>query len=175
MKGPIPTSSFHGTYYRMFNKASKDAKLSGPYGRFHRLGDGETTYAGETPETSEKEIKANLKGEFVPEAWRLMPVELALERALDLRERSLRRRLAVKKKEIQYAKRLERAQQLGQRMRRQGVQGIVYESVRDPGRTNVVVFLENVVEGVHIRFGEPKALMRSSWAGEDRPGLERGP
>lgn len=161
MEGPIPTSSFHGTYYRMVNQASKDPKLSGPYGRFHGLGDGDTTYAGETPETSEKEIKANLKGEFVPEAWRIMPVELALERAVDLRDRSVRRRLAVKKKEILHPNRPERAQQLGRRMRRHGVQGIVYDSVRDPGRTNVVVFLENVVEGVHIRFGERKHLTNS--------------
>ena len=161
MEGPIPTRSFHGTYYRMFNEASKDPKLSGPDGRFHTLGDGDSTYAGETAQTSEKEIKANLKGELVPEAWRIMPVELALERALDLRERSVRRRLGIKKKEILDPKRLGRAQQLGRRVRRQGVQGIIYESVRDPGRTNVVVFLENVVEGVHIHFGERKRLTNS--------------
>lgn len=174
MEGPIPTRSLHGTYYRMFNQASKDPKLSGPYGRFHRLGDGDTTYAGATPQTSEKEIQANLQGEFVPEAWRMMPVELALERAVDLRDRSVRRRLAVKKRELMHPKRLERAQQLGRRMRQQGVQGIVYESVRDPGQTNVVVFLENV-EGVHIRFEETKTLTRSSWARGDRVGVEGGP
>jgi len=158
VEGSIPTGSFHGTYYRMLNTASKDPRVSGPYGRFHTVGDGDTTYTGETPQTCEKEIRANLKGEFVPEAWHILSVELALERVVDVRKGSVRRRLGIKKKQILDPKRLGRAQQLGRRVRRQGVQGIIYESVRDPGRTNVVVFLENVVEGVHIRFGERKRL-----------------
>lgn len=161
MEGAIPTGSFNGTYYRMFNTASKYPRVSGPYGRFHKVGDGDTTYAGESPQTCEKEIKANLKGEFVPEAWRIMSVELALERVVDLRKGSIRRRLDVKKKEIVDPKQLEPAQELGRRVRRQGVQGIIYDSVRDPGRTNIVVFLQNVVEGVHIHFGERKRLTNS--------------
>ena len=87
MEGAIPTGSFRATYYRMFNKASKDSRLSRPYGRFHNVGDGDTTYAGETPQTCERGIKANLKGEFVPEAWQIMSVELTLQRAVDLKER----------------------------------------------------------------------------------------
>ncbi len=154
VEGATPTGSFRATYYRMFNKASKDSRLSRPYGRFHNVGDGDTTYAGETPQTCEREIKANLKGEFVPEAWQIMSLELTLQRAVDLRKGSVRRRLGIKNKQILDPTRLERAQQLGRRLRRQGVQGIIYESVRDPGRTNVVIFLENVVEGVHIRFAE---------------------
>jgi hypothetical protein len=161
VEGSIPTGSFNGTYYRMVNQASKDPRLSGPYGRFHNVGDGDTTYTGETPWTCEKEIRANLKGEFVPAAWQIMSVEFALERVVDLRKGSVRRRLGMKKEWILDPKRLERAQQLGRRLRRQGAQGIIYESVRDPGRTNVVVFLENVVEGVHIRFGDRKRLTNS--------------
>jgi len=175
VEGSIPTGSFNGTYYRMVNQASKDPRLSGPYGRFHNVGDGDTTYTGQTPQTCEKEIKANVKGEFVPEAWQVMSVELALERVVDVRKGSVRRRLGVKKKEILDPKRQERAQRLGRRVRRQGVQGIIYESVRDPGRTNVVVFLENVVEGVHIRFGERKRLTNSQSVEGDEVGWERGP
>lgn len=175
MEGSIPTGSFSGTYYRMVNRTSKDPRLSGPYGRFHNVGDGDTTYTGETPQICEKEIRANLKGEFVPGAWYIISVELALERAVDLRKGSVRRRLGVKKKEILDPKRLERAQQLGRRGRRQGVQGIIYESVRDLGRTNVVVFLENVVEGVHIRFGERKRPTNAQSVEGDEAGWERGP
>ncbi|MFZ1061451.1 MAG: hypothetical protein WAP47_19935 [Candidatus Rokuibacteriota bacterium] len=39
--------------------------------------------------------------------------------------------------------------------------GIKKKQILDPRRTNVVIFLENVVEGVHIRFAERNRLKNS--------------
>lgn len=151
-EGPVT-----GIYYRVAYHASRDLRIAGATGRFHRAGDGNTTYLGDCLRTCEKEIRAGLGGQrLVRKNWRMIKVGVKLRRVVDLRDPKVRRKLGVNKRLLMLRRKKDVPQAIGRMLRRQGIQGILFESVRDPGHACLAVFLE--MAGGGLSWGPPGPL-----------------
>jgi len=146
-----------GTFCRVAYHAARDLRIAGSSGRYHRAGDGDTSYLADNAGTCEREIRVGLGGgRWLRKHWRIMKVRVRLRRVVDLRDPGVRRGLGVRKRSLMLRRKRDVPQALGRKLRQRGVQGILFESVRDPGRTCLVVFLETARGG--LSWGAPAPL-----------------
>jgi len=165
MSVEVPAGPATGVFYRVVHCLSRDPRIAATRGWYHRREDGITSYLADSVRTCEREIRAGLGSwGWVRSHWRVLEVQVELARVVDLRDPRVRRTLRVKRRSLMLSHRKDIPQTLGRRLRLQGIQGILYESVRDRGHTCLVVFLETAGGG--LRWGPSRPLESHSGGNE---------
>lgn len=137
----------------------RDAPLPSrsPTGRFHsRQGGGSVTYLAASPDTAWKEVTERWGADRA--AYWMVEVSVRLTKVADLTDAATRTRYGVDERVLTEADH-ERCQQLGQRLRADGFEGVLTLSRADrPGGRQVVVFLDRLTAGSRVRVTSAKPV-----------------
>ncbi|MFN7926087.1 MAG: RES family NAD+ phosphorylase [Bryobacteraceae bacterium] len=125
-------------------------------GRFHdALSPGQTSYLAEDPATAWKEVA--LHWGSTEQAYRMVEVEIEIQKILDLTDPSTRKRYGIKVEQLVSGD-WSACQQLANQLRRDGFQAVrTFSRADQPDGRNVVVFLE-CLKPSHIKVKRRAAI-----------------
>lgn len=145
--------------FRAVYRAYRDDPLPSrsPSGRFHaREGGGSVTYLAASPETAWKEVTERWAADRG--AYWMVEVTVRLSRVADLTDSAVQARYGVDQR-VLTDPRHERCQQLGQRLREDGFEGLLTFSRADrPSGRQLVVFLDRLGAGSRVRVKSVKPV-----------------
>lgn len=161
--------SLTGLYYRLTHRLAEHLLIA--TGTDHRYDHDDevnpTSYLGDSAQTVLKEVEGGLSTRsgfsvrIRPEEYRLVTVQVHLKRVYDFRKPSTREALGPLDRLVSDPRHPEELKTLGRQARQAGIQGFLWESTKNPGKTCLVVFLENVPEE-DIQIVEDKILSERS-------------
>lgn len=143
-----------GTYYRLTHRLAPDPLVvTGADHRFvHRDEENSSSTLADSITTALNEVEGWLSAHYGfsvkirPGEYRLVTVQLRLERVWDLRNPATKEALGPVAELLTTQGHPEELKNLGREARRAGIQGFLWESTKVPGGVCLVVFLENVRE-----------------------------
>lgn len=140
------------TFYRLVHvQADQPLIAAGTDHRFdHDDEANPTSYLGDSVQTVVREVEGGLSAQagfsarIRPGMYRLVTVRLDLQRVWDLQAPATQAALGPLAQLLTAPGHPEELKRVGRAARRAGIQGILWESTKNPGGNCLVVFLENV-------------------------------